>query len=74
LQLKKKQDEMAREMKIMRQKIQEKDQSARVFLEQELKELAMGKKNEWDRKHPNVGNRGKSSGKNLQTNKVEHLL
>ena len=76
MQLRKKQEEMVREMKILRQKIQEKDQSARAFLEQEIKGLAGGKKSEWDRKHPKTagGIRGKSTGKNLQTNKVEHLL
>ena len=45
------------------------------MLEQELKNLAKGKKSEWDKKNQTKQtNRGKSSGKNLHTNKVEHLL
>jgi hypothetical protein len=69
LQLKKKQEELHREIKVLKERLREKDEQSRLALEQELKGLAAGKKSEWDRKHPKAA-RGASSGKNLQSNKV----
>lgn len=46
-------------------------------MEEELKALAQGKKTEWDttkKPVPKQQRRGESSGKNLSTKKVEHLL
>ena len=58
----------------LKEQVQKKDQYAKLVLEQQLKNLAGGKKSEWDKKHPSKQTRGKSAHKNLQTNKVEHLL
>jgi hypothetical protein len=67
---------MMREMKELREKVNSKNEYSRVILEEELKALAQGKKSEWDvtKKPLEKQKRGQSSGKNLSTRKVEHLL
>ena len=65
---------MARMIMDLQRKVEQKDTMARSVLEQELVNLAKGSKSSWDTKQPKKPVRGKSGPRNLQTNKVEHLL
>ena len=65
---------MARQILELQRKVEQKDTVARSVIEQELVSLAKGSKSSWDTKQPKKQVRGKSGPRNLQTNKVEHLL
>lgn len=78
LQLKNKVVEMTREIKQLKERLNRKDENARIALEQQLNEKAHGKKSNWDTVKAPLGkktsSRGFSGNKGPSSNKIEHLL
>ena len=75
LQLKNHNKELMESNRDLKDKLTRKDQNKAVLMEDELRELAKGKKSAWDTKHPKGSARGFSGRKAVGTsNKVEHLM